>query len=130
MHAQSIRDEHELRPGEAEMVALSDVELVRRAYALVGDLQDLADDDDRADAVAASCQLYSVLTEAFERWAPDAELLDRVESAAQEPTAKLREIELESSLTAMRRRAAARLTPWAFEDRRRSSEQERSLNHV
>lgn len=114
-------NDHELRPKEAEMVALSDAELVRHAYALVGELQDSAADDDGSDGDGAGDRLYWILTEAFERWAPDAELLDRVEFAAQESSAKMREVERESAFTSMRRRATARLTPWAFEARRRSA---------
>jgi hypothetical protein len=76
--------------GEQELVALTDAELVRRAYALVDELE-----DDSAGP------LFQTLNEAFERFAPDAawQELQRLYTDEADPVR-----ELESS----RERAAER----------------------
>ena len=87
----------ELSKREAALVRLSDVELVTRTYELVQKI----DNDKLSD------DFYWHLTEAFERFAPNAEWQERVR-AASEHTLEHRQDELETTLPNLAARAAAR----------------------
>lgn len=75
---------------EAELVSLSDEELIRRTYLLVRELDDLDPDD-----------LYFQLDEVFERFAPDLALRDRQRASVKGETD---EKAIERELAAIRKR--------------------------
>lgn len=88
----------ELTPNEARLVALSDQALVRRAYELVSQV----DNDGLSD------EMYVLLTEVFERFAPRAEWAEHVLYCYRhDPEAK--EQALEGTRTGVLRRAVGRL---------------------
>lgn len=93
-----------LSPQEAEMIALSDVELGRRFHQAAQEVNRVTDDH------AITDRLYWLLTEAFERWAPDAEVALQEAYAAETwpEDGEQRARELAAHRASMFRRASAR----------------------
>lgn len=81
------------------LTQLSDFELVQHAYALVPRIYEAERSADLTD------DFYLLLTEVFERFAPDAERADLESRHAHDPG---RDAEIESSLDAIERRALLR----------------------
>lgn len=96
----------DLSKREAALVALSDVDLVEHIYLLVQEI----------DSDVVSDEFYWYLTEAFERFAPDAEWENRARSLRTEFKPENRRLELEASRAAMAARATARWMARSVDD--------------
>ncbi len=82
---------------ERELAKLSDSALVRKVYDFAYKLDDPLSDE-----------FYGLLSEVFERFAPEAEWTDRVRRAHEDDLSNI-QAELEASLERMQQRFAARL---------------------